>query len=491
MKRGLGQTIHLDDGEDADHDFLSQVADVEARALSSKTTVKRVKPSFATAADAREVKPQVKGAYLAALRGEDTSAPWPKQQSKFVGAGSRVKVVAGDGTNASGGDNACFKCGKLGHWARDCDSAPVGGGTQSSELQKACPCGLGDCLVLTANTEKNKGRRFYKCPVREENGGCGFFEWCDNDSGAAYMPNMSSDSRSSSQFPDLLCPCGAGSCLILTAKKGNNVGQQFYKCPANQGSSCGYFKWCNDHTAVASLPVASLPASADKVHNSFNYTGSKGYGTTSGSSCFKCGKEGHWAKDCSLPAPDYSSVLSAGKVHNSFNYEGSKSYVATSGSSCFNCGKEGHWSKDCSLLAPDNSSASSAGKVYNSFNYGGSKSYDTTSGSSYFKGGKERHWAKDYSLPAPDYSSASSAGKVYNSFNYGSSKSYGTSGSSYFKGDKEGHWAKDCPLPAPDYSTSIGTGKSSSPGSRYKGSKAGYSAKDCLPSNTVVKWERQ
>lgn len=39
---------------------------------------------------------------------------------------------------------------------------------------------------------------------------------------------------SNSSFPDLPCPCGAGFCLILTAKTGKNVGQQFYRCPLNQ-----------------------------------------------------------------------------------------------------------------------------------------------------------------------------------------------------------------------------------------------------------------
>lgn len=366
MKRELRQTIVLDDGDDADYDFLSQVAEAEARALSSKATAKRAKPSAAAAAaaarapaDAGQAKPQVKGAYLAALRGDDASGLWREQQGKFAGAGSRLKVVAADGAKVGGdrlglggggGDNACFKCGKLGHWARDCDSAPVAGGAQSgaqsSEPQKTCPCGLGDCLVLTANTEKNRGRKFYKCPVREENGGCGFFEWCDNASGATHTPNMSFDSHRNSQYADLLCPCGAGSCLILTAKTGKNVGQQFYRCPANQG--CGYFKWCNDHMAAA-----SLPASAVKVNNSFHDSGSKSYGT-SGSSCFKCGEEGHWAKDCSLPAR----------------------------------GKEGHWAKDCSLPALDYSSASSGtGKL-------------SATGSCY-KCGKAGHWAKDC-LPPRD-----------------------------------------------------------------------------------------
>ena len=32
---------------------------------------------------------------------------------------------------------------------------------------KQCPCGAGMCEVLTANTEKNNGRQFYKCPLRK------------------------------------------------------------------------------------------------------------------------------------------------------------------------------------------------------------------------------------------------------------------------------------------------------------------------------------
>ncbi|RZC45419.1 hypothetical protein C5167_038366 [Papaver somniferum] len=79
----------------------------------------------------------------------------------------------------------------------------------------------------------------------QENGGCGFFEWCDNLSAtptSSYSSRVQ-ESASNTSVADLPCLCGVGSCLVLTAKTGQNVGRQFYRCP-NQGSPCGFFKWC-------------------------------------------------------------------------------------------------------------------------------------------------------------------------------------------------------------------------------------------------------
>lgn len=38
--------------------------------------------------------------------------------------------------------------------------------TEAPEME--CPCGAGLCIVLTANTAKNPGRQFYKCPASSE-----------------------------------------------------------------------------------------------------------------------------------------------------------------------------------------------------------------------------------------------------------------------------------------------------------------------------------
>ncbi|KAF8408863.1 hypothetical protein HHK36_004932 [Tetracentron sinense] len=300
-----------------DDDFLSLVEAAEADAL----TRKRRKVDGAGAGAGAGAEKRDEGAYTAALRGS-RSLLW--QQTTSDSLHSRSKGTVNNLFSPGDAGDSCFKCGKTGHWARDCGALGLGAG-DASVTEKPCPCGLGACLVLTANTEKNRGRKFYKCPIREENGGCGFFEWCDNSSGTT-ISSGNQNYTSNSSFPDLPCPCGVGSCLVLTAKTGKNIGQQFYRCPANQESSCGFFKWCNNHNLAAALPVNS-----SQVYSNLNDASNKNYGR-SGLSCFKCGQEGHWARDCPT-ASSGSSIDVGGR--------------SASPGTCYKCSKPGHWARDC------------------------------------------------------------------------------------------------------------------------------------------------
>jgi len=90
---------------------------------------------------------------------------------------------------------------------------------------------------------------------------------------------------------------------------------------------CGFFKWCDDNTASA-----GLQASAPKVYFNMNDSSNKSFGARTGSSCFKCGKEGHWAKDCGMSTSDSPATFGAG---------------SGSSGTCYKCGKPGHWARDC------------------------------------------------------------------------------------------------------------------------------------------------
>ena len=107
-----------------DEEFLSQVAAAEAHALCMSSTKRRKVTKTNSSISLTKTKPSVDGLYTVALKG-----------------------------------------------------AIVKWSCEDSILEKQCPCGVGACVVFTANP----GRKFYKCPLSLgqvstflfQNGGCG------------------------------------------------------------------------------------------------------------------------------------------------------------------------------------------------------------------------------------------------------------------------------------------------------------------------------
>ncbi|KAI3968675.1 hypothetical protein MKX01_028825 [Papaver californicum] len=78
---------------------------------------------------------------------------------------------------------------------------------QSSIPARQCRCGGGTCIVRTSHTESNPDRKFYTCPGKKDMK-CNFFQWCDEA--------KPEDFNEVPLSPYPKCPCGAGLCHRYT-----------------------------------------------------------------------------------------------------------------------------------------------------------------------------------------------------------------------------------------------------------------------------------
>lgn len=140
-------TTFADDADWDDPSFLSQLDDAEAK------VVKRLSQE-ATVPDAKRQRTS---------QGTQNSPPAGHVQSN---------ESEGDYTAALKGSKSSrweARDGRPTHEQRHGQYGPSYGGAGESQLsgtvpERLCPCGAGVCTVLTAHTEKNMGRRFYRCP---------------------------------------------------------------------------------------------------------------------------------------------------------------------------------------------------------------------------------------------------------------------------------------------------------------------------------------
>ncbi|XP_043723809.1 uncharacterized protein LOC122670862 isoform X2 [Telopea speciosissima] len=181
-------------------------------------------------------------------------------------------------------------------------------GQNFPEMQ--CSCGAGTCIVHTSRTERNPGRKFYRCPGMQGRR-CEFFKWCDIASPLKRVKSgvepMDIDGQS---FPEMQCPCGVGACIVRTSWTEKNPGRKFYGCSGIQGRKCDFFKWCDSASplkrVILESEIAELstiqpmvnPCQAqldDSRNNSVNHQSPQ---IAQKDMCFNCNKFGHWARDC-------------------------------------------------------------------------------------------------------------------------------------------------------------------------------------------------
>ncbi|CAH2043602.1 unnamed protein product [Thlaspi arvense] len=131
-----------------------------------------------------------------------------KQLIDICGTGSRTQARTAPGApsnNFQGSNlrqnNVCTQCQQRGHTSANCPSRasgtrnprPTGTNPRNDETTVTCnTCGT-PCALRIANTEANRGRKFFSCPSQ----GCNFFAWEDSISNGTGNATAGSNSGGS------------------------------------------------------------------------------------------------------------------------------------------------------------------------------------------------------------------------------------------------------------------------------------------------------
>lgn len=197
--------------------------------------------------------------------------------------------------------------------------------TNADDNNVVCNCNQPAILLTVKKQSANQGRKFYKCSLGKDNGGCDFFLWAPESENTVINPYESpptsswtnSDANSSSSNnnnssrgwgitpsysgnsnnsndEDVKCNCGLPCKKITVHKEGPNKGRPFYGCVKDISSRCNFFQWA-DGGSMSDWGVSSSTSDRGRGQGRGRRQASGGSSTRL---CGRCKQPGHNRTRC-------------------------------------------------------------------------------------------------------------------------------------------------------------------------------------------------
>ncbi|CAB3229933.1 unnamed protein product [Arctia plantaginis] len=185
-----------------------------------------------------------------------------------------------------------------------------GSGMGTDDNNVICGCNQPAKLLVVKKQTANHGKKFYKCQVGKDNGGCDFFLWAsesvenqvqnpyDTPPSSSWSNSTPSHSRDSAadNSDEVKCNCGIPSKKVTVYKEGPTKGKQFYGCTKDMGSRCDFFQWA-DSGSVTEWSSSSSSRGRGQGRGR-GRSGGSGDGPRGVRHCSLCKQPGHTRTRC-------------------------------------------------------------------------------------------------------------------------------------------------------------------------------------------------
>ncbi|KAG6503418.1 uncharacterized protein LOC121984476 isoform X1 [Zingiber officinale] len=165
-----------------------------------------------------------------------------------------------------------------------------------------CACGAGKCRYLKMENGINAGLRYFGCTIKKGQGACNFIQWIDTPNPVTPSAKDIHLEKNIKSVPEKPTACQIGQNMRQNLLSPNKVQNLRIGAAGTNGRELEPMPIDVPDDTETPVSPKRLPGELGLCSPVKRLNLHQGVaGTSKSGRCFRCGKEGHWAKECVQP----------------------------------------------------------------------------------------------------------------------------------------------------------------------------------------------